>query len=154
MKSFYRAWRKATGIGCLIISTGRYSISQKTSIHIDKLRKSIQSDRRVTLREIVEYIFGLIPFFKSREELLDEEFDKFIADCKPGEKDDIRALKYFFKSYVTDGKLREIIDNRKYTELNVNPSFTTKDLKAVPERWRLLIPEYVKDYVPLNKFIN
>jgi len=122
--------------------------------NIDKLRKSIQSDRRVTLREIVEYIFGLIPFFKSREELLDEEFDKFIADCKPEEKDDIRALKYFFKSYVTDGKLREIIDNRKYTELNVNPSFTTKDLKAVPERWRFLIPEYVKDYVPLNKFIN
>lgn len=122
--------------------------------NIDKLRKSIQSDRRVTLREIVEYIFGLIPFFKSREELLDEEFDKFIADCKPEEKDDIRALKYFFKSYVTDGKLREIIDNKKYTELNVNPSFTTKDLKAVPERWRMLIPEYVKDYVPLNKFIN
>ena len=58
--------------------------------NIDKLRKSIQSDRRVTLREIVEYIFGLIPFFKSREELLDEEFDKFIADCKPEEKDDIR----------------------------------------------------------------
>lgn len=126
----------------------------KEFYNIEKLRKSIQVDRRVTLREIVEYIFGLIPFFKSREELLDEEFDKFIADCKPEEKADIRALKYFFKSYVTDGKLREIIDNRKYTELNVNPSFTTKDLKAVPEKWRLMIPEYVKDYVPLNKFIN
>ncbi len=126
----------------------------KEFYNIEKLRKSIQVDRRVTLREIVEYIFGLIPFFKSREELLDEEFDKFMADCKPEEKDDIRALKYFFKSYVTDGKLREIIDNKKYTELNVNPSFTTKDLKAVPERWRHLIPEYVKDYVPLNKFIN
>ncbi len=126
----------------------------KEFYNIEKLRKSIQVDRRVTLREIVEYIFGLIPFFKSREELLDEEFDKFIADCKPEEKADIRALKYFFKSYITDGKLREIIDNRKYTELNVNPSFTTKDLKAVPEKWRLMIPEYVKDYVPLNKFIN
>ena len=42
-------------------------------------------------------------------------------------------LKYFFKSYITDGKLREIIENKKYAELNVNPSFTTKDLKAVPE---------------------
>lgn len=121
---------------------------------IDKLRKSISTDRRVTLREIVEYIFGMIPFFKSRDELLDEEFNKFITDCKPGEKDDIIALKYFFKSYITDGKLRDIVESRKFAELNVNSSFTTKDLKAVPERWRYLIPEYIKDYVPLNKFTN
>jgi len=121
---------------------------------IEKLRKSINTDRRVTLREIVEYIFGLIPFIKSKEELLDEEFNKFITDCKPGEKDDILALKYFFKSYITDGKLRDIIESKKYAELNVNPSFSTKDFKAVPEHWRFAIPEYIKDYVPLNKFTN
>jgi type I restriction enzyme R subunit len=121
---------------------------------IEKLRKSIKSDRRVMMREIVEYIFGLIPAIKSKEELLDEEFNKFIADCKPGEKDDILSLKYFFKSYITDGRLREIIENKKYAELNVNPSFGTKDFKAVPERWRFLIPEYIKDYVLLNKFTN
>jgi type I restriction enzyme R subunit len=121
---------------------------------IEKLRKSINTDRRVTLREIVEYIFGLIPFIKSKEELLDEEFNKFITDCKPGEKDDIIALKYFFKSYITDGKLRDIIESKKFAELNVNPSFSTKDFKAVPEHWRFAIPEYIKDYVPLNKFSN
>ena len=121
---------------------------------IEKLRKSIRSDRRVTLREIVEYIFGLIPFIKSKEELLDEEFNKFITDCKPGEKDDIIALKYFFKAYLTDSRLREVIESKKFAELNVNPSFTTRNLKAVPEYWRNLIPEYIKDYVPLNKFTN
>lgn len=121
---------------------------------VEKLRRSIKSDRRITLREIVEYIFGLIPFIKSREELLDEEFSKFIADCKPSDKDNIIALKYFFKSYITDGRLRDIIENKKFAELNVNPSFTTKDLKAVPEHWRHLIPEYIKDYVSLNKFTN
>jgi type I restriction enzyme, R subunit len=121
---------------------------------IEKLRKSINTDRRVTLREIVEYIFGLIPFIKSKEELLDEEFNKFITDCKPGKKDDILALKYFFKSYITDGKLRDIIESKKFAELNVNPSFSTKDFKAVPEHWRFAIPEYIKDYVPLNKFTN
>jgi len=121
---------------------------------IEKLRKSINTDRRVTLREIVEYIFGLIPFIKSKEELLDEEFDKFIASCKPGQKDDIIALKYFFKSYITDGRLRDIIENKKFAELNVNPSFSTRDFRAVPEHWRFMIPEYIKDYVPLNKFTN
>ncbi|MCX6326567.1 MAG: DEAD/DEAH box helicase family protein [Bacteroidia bacterium] len=121
---------------------------------IEKLRKSIKSDRRVTMREIIEYIFGLIPVIKSKEELLDEEFNKFIADCKPGEKDDIIALKYFFKSYITDGKLRDIIESKKFAELNVNPSFSIKDFKAVPEQWRFAIPEYIKDYIPLNKFTN
>lgn len=121
---------------------------------IEKLRRSISTDRRVTLREIVEYIFGLIPFIKSKDALLEEEFNKFITDCKPSEKDDIIALKYFFKSYITDGKLRDIVESKKFAELNVNSSFTTKDLKAVPERWRHLIPEYIKDYVPLNKFTN
>jgi type I restriction enzyme R subunit len=121
---------------------------------IEKLRKSINTDRRVTLREIVEYIFGLIPFIKTKEELLDEEFNKFITDCKPGEEEDIIALKYFFKSYITDGKLRDIIESKKFAELNVNPSFSTKDFKAVPEHWRFAIPEYIKDYVPLNKFTN
>ncbi|MGC1391464.1 MAG: DEAD/DEAH box helicase family protein [Bacteroidales bacterium] len=121
---------------------------------IEKLRKSINTDRRVTLREIVEYIFGLIPFIKSKEELLDEEFNKFITDCKPGEKDDILALKYFFKSYITDGNLRDIIESKKFAELNVNPSFSTKDFKAVSEHWRFAIPEYIKDYVSLNKFTN
>lgn len=121
---------------------------------MEKLRKSINSDRRVTLREIVEYIFGLIPFIKSKEELLEEEFNKFISSCKPGEKDDIIALKYFFKSYITDDKLRDIIENKKFAELNVNPSFSTRDLRAVPAQWRVLIPEYIKDYVPLNNFTN
>lgn len=122
--------------------------------NIEKLRRSIKSDRRVTLREFVEYIFGLIPYIKPKDELLEEEFNKFISDCKPGEKDEIIALKYFFKSYITDWKLRDIVENKKLAELNVNPSFTTKDYKAVPERWRHLIPEYIKDNVPLNKFTN
>jgi len=122
--------------------------------NLDKLRKSVSIDRRISLREIIEKIFGLIPYFKSKEELLDEEFDKFILNAKPSEKDDILAVKYFFKAYITDGQLREIIDNKQFSELNVNPSFTLKDFKSVPEQYRNLVPEYIKDYVPINKFLN
>lgn len=122
--------------------------------NIEKLRRSIQTDRRITLREIVEYIFGLIPFIPSREQLLEEEFSKFIAVCKPEKKDEIIALKYFFKSYIMDARTREIIENRQFADLNVNPSFTTNDLRAVPEDWRQKIPAYIKDYVSLNKFTN
>ena len=52
---------------------------------LDKLRKAAAVDRRLGLREILEKIFGLIPRFKSKDELLEEEFSKFVADYKPAE---------------------------------------------------------------------
>ena len=53
---------------------------------LDKLRRAASVDRRLTLREILEKIFGLIPRFKSKDELLEEEFAKFVAysdDIRP-----------------------------------------------------------------------
>ncbi|MEB8486620.1 MULTISPECIES: DEAD/DEAH box helicase family protein [Acidithiobacillus] len=50
---------------------------------LDKLRKAAAVDRRLTLREILEKVFGLIPRFKSKDELLEEEFSKFVADRVP-----------------------------------------------------------------------
>lgn len=120
---------------------------------IEKLRKAAEVDRRLTLREIIEKIFGLIPYFKSKDELLEEEFDKFLSDYKPQDKDDVIALKYFFKAYITDNRVRDIIEKKKFNELNVNPSFNINDYKSVGEDWRMLIPEYVKNYVPLNNFM-
>lgn len=38
-------------------------------------------------------------------------------------------------------------------EDKVYPAFGMSDFKAVPPAWRTLIPEYVKDYVPLNQFM-
>jgi type I restriction enzyme R subunit len=119
---------------------------------IDKLRKAADVDRRLTLREILEKVFGLIPRFKSKDELLEEEFAKFVADEKPTEAAAIPAIKHFFKAYVTSDLVRHIIENKEFTSLATNPAFTTKDYKAVPEKYRKLIPEYVKDYVPLNQF--
>jgi type I restriction enzyme R subunit len=52
---------------------------------LDKLRKAAGVDRRLSLREILEKIFGLIPRYKSKDELLEEEFAKFVADYKPTE---------------------------------------------------------------------
>ena len=41
---------------------------------LDKLRRAADVDRRITMREILEEVFGLIPRFKSKDELLEEEF--------------------------------------------------------------------------------
>ncbi len=125
---------------------------------LDKLRRAAGVDRHLTLREILEKIFGLIPHFKSKDELLEDEFQKFLLD-QPQEElakhaNAIVALKYFFKAYATDSRLRDIIEKRRLTELNVNPAFSMADFKAVPKAWRERIPEYVKDYVSLNQFMQ
>lgn len=120
---------------------------------LDKLRKAAAVDRRVSLREILEKVFGLIPRFKSKDELLEEEFAKFVSDHKPDEAAAMPAIKNFFKAYVVSNQLRDSIDQRRFTDLATNPFFSTRDYKAVPVRYRALIPDYVKDYVSLNTFM-
>jgi type I restriction enzyme R subunit len=120
--------------------------------NLDKLRKAAAVDRRITLREILEKIFGLIPRFKSRDELLEEEFAKFVADTKPEEAEAIPAIKTYFKAYATSDQVRYIIESRQFTDLATNPVFSTRDFKAVPAKYRKLIPDYIKDYVSLNQF--
>jgi len=119
---------------------------------LEKLRRAAQADRRLTLREILEKVFGLIPRFKSKDELLEEEFAKFVADYKPDEVSAIPAIKTYFKAYVTSGRVRDIIDGRQFTALATNALFSSSDFRAVPPKYRTLVPEYVKDYVSLNQF--
>ena len=121
---------------------------------LDKLRKAAAVDRRLGLREILEKIFGLIPRFKSKDELLEEEFSKFVADYKPQEAEAIPAIKNYFKAYVTSDHIRYIIDSGELTDLATNSTFPLRDFKAVPEEYRTLIPNYIKDYVSLNQFAS
>lgn len=119
---------------------------------LEKLRRAAAVDRRITLREILEKVFGLIPRFKSKDEMLEEEFAKFVADYTPEQVESIPAIKNLFKAYITSNLVRDIIEDRDYTRLATNPVLSMQDLRAVPERYRELVPEYVKDYVPLNQF--
>lgn len=128
--------------------------------NLDKLRRAAGVDRRLGLREILEKAFGLIDGFKSRDELLEEEFEKFLLDQQnaTGFSADstasaVQAMKYYFKAYATDHRLRDIIEAGQLTSLNVYPAFGMNDFKAVPPVWRTRIPEYVKDYLPLNQFM-
>ena len=119
---------------------------------LDKLRKAAAVDRRLTLREILEKVFDIIPRFKSRDELLEEEFGKFVADYEPANPKSILPIKNYFKAYATDNWTRFIVDRRQFTRLATNPVFSIQDFRAVPAKYRDIVPEYIKDYVSLNQF--
>lgn len=116
---------------------------------LEKLRKSINIDRRVSMREIIEKIFGMIPYFKTKNELLDEEFDKFDSRYLPKEEY-FNYAKTVFKAYILDTEFRAIVDDKNFALLNVSP-YGVAFKKLSPEL-RKAIPEYIKDFVPLNKF--
>lgn len=128
----------------------------KEFFSLETLRRAAGVDRHLSLRELLEKVFGLIPGFKSKDELLEDEFQKLLLDLSPEEleqhADAIIALKNYFKAYATDGHLRYIIENGRLTELNVNANFNMTDFKAVPVAWRSRIPEYVRNYVSLDQF--
>lgn len=121
--------------------------------NLEKLRNAAGVDRRISVRDLIEKVFNLIPGFRSKAELIDDEFQKFLADQKPQEADCIPQMRYFFEAYLCDPYVRTKIDAGEFASLNVYPRFTTRDLMEVPKPWRTRIPEYIKDYVSLNPFL-
>lgn len=119
--------------------------------NLDKLRKSIKADRRITLTEFIEKIFGRISQFKTKDELLDEELGKFIAIYKPDSKY-VPLIRNYLKAYITDSEIRDIVESKEYGRLATNPKVTMKDFREL-NGWREVIPEYVKDYVAINAYM-
>lgn len=120
---------------------------------LEKLRAALSLDRRVSLREILEHVFGLIPKIKTRTELLDDEFGKFIAQHPPEDARSISAIKAFFTAYAGDETVRLTVDSGNYGMLATNAGFSLADYQNVPEEYRELVREYVKDWVVLNQFV-
>lgn len=114
----------------------------------EKLAESLQIDRKVSLQEILEHIlFGYR--IKLKNELVNDEFDKFVSICKP-ENADMGALRYFFNAYLTDAYVRKVIDLQDYTELYHNPTLSMEDFTKVDPKMRKIIPDYIKTYVTIN----
>ena len=123
-------------------------------INLDKLRRSVKLDRRLTLREVVEKIFGRLKRFKYKDELLEDEISNFIeiyGNNRSNLQECIHAIKLFMKEYIVSETFRIIIDNGDFTELETNPALSMKDLEEL-DGWRDDLVNYVKDYVNLNVF--
>jgi type I restriction enzyme R subunit len=120
--------------------------------NLDKLRKAVSLDRRITLRELLAKVFGEIDRFKTKDELLEDELAKFVSIHRP-DAAHMPVIRQFFKAYVTDGGVRQIVDTREFGRLADNAKVSLADIRAL-DQWRDLIPDYIKDYVHLNQFMN
>lgn len=122
-------------------------------LNLEKLRRAIKLDRRLTLKEVLQKIFGIIKSFKSKEELLDDEFEKFVAiyGKNPEIAKRIHIIKHFMKAYILNNEIREIMETKEYSKLATNPMFNQQDLKELDGPMYAIV-DYIKDYISLNKF--
>ena len=119
----------------------------------DKLRRASGVDRRVTVREILDKIFGVIPRFKSKKELVSDEFDDYLLTCGiPA--GDYYAVRRFFETYLTDKAVRRAIEDKKYQLLGTQiPSYTLSDLQKLGVANMNSIIGYINDNVNISRFM-
>ncbi len=130
----------------------KYEDRPELFLNLEKIRKSENLDRRLSWREFLERVFGFIDSFKNRDELLEEECEKFISIYKPESKY-LPYIKNYLKAYVTDENFRNIINNKHFADLNVYAGFPMAEFEKL-NGWQETVPEYVKDYVPVNQFMR
>ena len=123
----------------------------KKSYSLDRLREALGLDVNISIKDLLLYTFGFISKIKNKDEILEEEFDKFDDKFKPDESS-FNAVKQVFDAYATDKEFREKIDSGKFAELNVHPSGDY--FFKLPEDLRNKIPTYIKENINLERFIN
>lgn len=117
---------------------------------LERIRQGYKADRHISLWEILDKIFGRIPRFKSKDELAQEEFDKFLVNS------DISSELYyeareFFRNYLIDENFRIAVNQKHFNEYAGNPAMLEVFQKLGKNRISQ-IPEYIKDNVKLNIF--
>ncbi len=118
----------------------------------EKLQEAYGVDRRLSLREIILKALGRLDHFKSRDDIADDYFERFLStEGVDGSK--YYELKSLFKTYCLIDDIRQILDKKEYGSLANNPTINTKDLQVLGQDQIALTLNYIKDNVPINKFL-
>ena len=118
---------------------------------LKNLEIALKTDRKLSVLDILMYSFGFTDRIKSKQEQLEEAFDKFDNEHQP-EEAYFRSARYFFETYLVDKEVREIIDSKKYADLNTHSSNLLEHFKAIPEGMRDTILSYIKNNIEIEKF--
>jgi len=80
---------------------------------------------------------------------VEDECDKYISIYKPS-GEIAYLVKNFIKSYISDSHFRDIIEQRKFAELNTYTGFSFNDYKSLGDL-KAELPKYIKENFELNK---
>ena len=116
----------------------------KHFLNLDGIRKIFKIDRRITVKEFLQVAFGDKDNFEMKDELLESEWEKFV-EINNVDQEHYWAAKNFFKAYITDEDVRDIVKRNQPAEFFNCPSFDFGDYQGL-NGFKTIIPQYIHDY--------
>ncbi len=116
----------------------------KYFLNLNKIKKIFGVDRRITVKEFLQVAFGDKETFEMKDELLESEWAKFV-DIYNVDQDHYQPAKNFFKAYIVDEEVRDIVKTRQLARLHHIASFDFSDYERL-NGYKTIVPQYVQDY--------
>ena len=116
----------------------------KYRLNLDKVRRLFKVDRRITVNEFLEVAFGDKQTFEMKDDLLESEWAKF-TDIHPVDQDNFWPVKNFFKAYIVDDEVRDIVKSEQPARFHNCSSFDFDDYLKL-NSYRTVVPDYIRDY--------
>ncbi|MDP2638615.1 MAG: DEAD/DEAH box helicase family protein [Candidatus Azambacteria bacterium] len=116
----------------------------KHFLNLEGIRKIFHVDRRITVKEFLQVAFGDKETFEMKDDLLESEWEKFM-EVNPVDQKHYEPVKMFFKAYVTDEKVREIIASRQTGRFNTESTFHSDEYQRL-NGFKTIVPQYIRDY--------
>ncbi|HOG15328.1 MAG TPA: DEAD/DEAH box helicase family protein [Candidatus Absconditabacterales bacterium] len=110
-----------------------------------------KTDRRLGLWEILDLIFGKIDKFKTKDDVAQEEFDKFIVSNHMIDQSKFYAAKEFFKSYLINEMFRANVNNKNFREYADQPAIYDI-FKVLGKDTMAELVDYIQDNVNEKNF--
>ena len=120
---------------------------------LDKIELALGLNRHLSLREVAKNIIDGHLNFKTKDEILDQEFDNFVLLNKEDINkypEKLAALKEIFIAYLIDSKIREAIKHKQFQILINSP--LDKSLREIrgTQIKNMNIFDYIPYYVTTN----
>jgi type I restriction enzyme R subunit len=116
----------------------------KHYLTLEKIRSLFAVDRRVSVREFLELAFGERESFESKDDILEVEWEKFM-EIYSVDQDHYWPAKNFFKAYITDEEVRDIIKRNQPADFFSCPSFDFDEYQRL-NGYKTIVPQYIHDY--------
>ena len=113
--------------------------------NLTKLRRALDVDDDVPLREILELALERIPEVKPRDQRASEAFDLFMLEHPDIEPRQAPRIRKFFMAYATNDEVKDAISGSDFQSLSTNPAFTLQDLDRVPNGFRIDVPNWINN---------
>jgi len=116
----------------------------KNFLNLERIRKAFGVDRRISVREFLEVAFGDKNGFESRDSLLESEWERFM-DIHHVDQVHYQSVKNFFKAFITDEEVRDIVKSKQLGRFHQCASFDFSDYEQL-DGFKQVVPQYILDY--------